>query len=122
MITLPASGASEAFVHPALFYRGQADYLAGVGGFVRTALTADEPVLVAVPGPRLDALREDLGGDTTGVTWTDMTDLGRNPGRILAALQDFADRHEGRPPGSWASRSGPGAHGPRCWRPPVTRR
>ncbi|MGW6573846.1 anti-sigma factor RsbA family regulatory protein [Streptomyces sp. NPDC054945] len=97
MINLSASGASEAFVHPALFYRGQADYLAGVGGFVRTALAADEPVLVAVPGPRLDALREDLGAGTTGVTWTDMTQLGRNPGRILAALQDFADRHAGRP-------------------------
>ncbi|MFF5486077.1 anti-sigma factor RsbA family regulatory protein [Streptomyces virginiae] len=97
MINLPASGGSEAFVHPALFYRGQADYLAGVGGFVRTALAADEPVLVAVPGPRLDALREDLGGDATGVTWTDMTHLGRNPGRILAALQNFADRGAGRP-------------------------
>ncbi|MET9692300.1 sensor histidine kinase [Streptomyces sp. NPDC006514] len=96
MIRFPASGASGAFVHPALFYRGQADYLAGVGGFVRAALAADEPVLVAVPGPRLDALRDDLG-TTTGVTWTDMTHLGRNPGRILAALQDFADRHAGRP-------------------------
>ncbi|MFF2789114.1 anti-sigma factor RsbA family regulatory protein [Streptomyces sp. NPDC058049] len=97
MINLPASGASGAFVHPALFYRGPADYVAAVGGFVRAALAADEPVLVAVPGPRLDALREDLGVTTTGVTWTDMTHLGRNPGRILAALQDFADRHAGRP-------------------------
>ncbi|MGW7329453.1 anti-sigma factor RsbA family regulatory protein [Streptomyces sp. NPDC054840] len=97
MINLPASGASEGFVHPALFYRGQAGYLAGVGGFVRAALAADEPVLVAVPGPRLEGLREDLGAGTTGVTWTDMTHLGRNPGRILAALQDFADRHAGRP-------------------------
>ncbi|MFB7266601.1 anti-sigma factor RsbA family regulatory protein [Streptomyces nojiriensis] len=97
MIRLPASGACGTFVHPALFYRGQADYLAGVGGFVRAALAADEPVLVAVPGPRLDALREDLGTAATGVTWTDMTHLGRNPGRILAALQEFADRHAGRP-------------------------
>ncbi|MGZ9928507.1 anti-sigma factor RsbA family regulatory protein [Streptomyces sp. NC-S4] len=97
MIHLPASGASGTFVHPALFYRGQADYLAGVGGFVRAALAADEPVLVAVPGPRLDSLREDLGTTATGVTWTDMTQLGRNPGRILAALQEFADRHPGRP-------------------------
>ncbi|WP_327733217.1 sensor histidine kinase [Streptomyces nojiriensis] len=97
MIRTPGSGASGAFVHPALFYRGQADYLAGVGRFVRAALAADEPVLVAVPGPLLDALREDLGSATTGVTWTDMTHLGRNPGRILAALQEFADRHAGRP-------------------------
>ncbi|MFF1340695.1 anti-sigma factor RsbA family regulatory protein [Streptomyces sp. NPDC058290] len=90
----PAAGD---FVHPALFYQGQADYLAGVGGFVRAALAADEPVLVAVPGPRLDALRDSLGADAAGVTWTDMAQLGRNPGRILAALQEFTDRQEGRP-------------------------
>ncbi|MEV0414310.1 sensor histidine kinase [Streptomyces sp. NPDC050448] len=97
MINLPASTEPGAFVHPALFYQGQAEYLAGVGGFVRTALAAGEPVLVAVPGPRLDALREGLGVGTAQVTWTDMTQLGRNPGRILAALQDFADRYAGRP-------------------------
>ncbi|MFD7260454.1 anti-sigma factor RsbA family regulatory protein [Streptomyces sp. NPDC059874] len=96
MINLPASTTSGAFVHPALFYEGQAEYLAGVGGFVRTALAADEPVLVAVPGARLDALRESLDVGAAEVTWTDMTRLGRNPGRILAALQDFADRHAGR--------------------------
>ncbi|MFE3556994.1 anti-sigma factor RsbA family regulatory protein [Streptomyces sp. NPDC059193] len=97
MIKLPAPAGPGAFVHPALFYRGQAEYLAGVGGFVRAALAADEPVLVAVPGPRLDVLRESLGADAAEVTWTDMTRLGRNPGRILAALQDFADRHPDRP-------------------------
>ncbi|QES46954.1 sensor histidine kinase [Streptomyces venezuelae] len=99
MINPPAPAGPGAFVHPALFYRGQEEYLAGVGGFVRTALAAGEPVLVAVPGPRLDALRESLGDLATaaGVSWTDMTRAGRNPGRILAALQDFADRHPDRP-------------------------
>ncbi|TDU74015.1 sensor histidine kinase [Streptomyces sp. KS 21] len=96
MTSVPAS-APGGFVHPALFYRGQAEYLAGVGGFVRAALAADEPVLVAVPAPRLESLRDSLGGDAAQVTWTDMTQLGRNPGRILAALQEFADRHAGRP-------------------------
>ncbi|MFD7835413.1 anti-sigma factor RsbA family regulatory protein [Streptomyces sp. NPDC059761] len=84
------------FVHPALFYQDRAEYLAGVGGFVRAALAADEPVLVAVPGPRLDPLRESLDVAAAEVTWADMTRLGRNPGRILAALQDFTDRHAGR--------------------------
>ncbi|MEU9146064.1 sensor histidine kinase [Streptomyces sp. NPDC048349] len=97
MINLPAPTAPGAFVHPALFYQGQGQYLAGVGGFVRAALEADEPVLVAVPGPRLDALRESVGAGAGEVAWTDMTQLGRNPGRILASLQDFADRHAGRP-------------------------
>ncbi|MDX3533469.1 sensor histidine kinase [Streptomyces sp. MB09-01] len=96
MITVPAPAGPGAFVHPALFYRDVGEYLTGVGGFVRAALSADEPVLVAVPGPHLDALRESLGPSGTEVAWTDMTEMGRNPGRILAALQDFADRHAGR--------------------------
>ncbi|MFJ7272387.1 anti-sigma factor RsbA family regulatory protein [Streptomyces sp. NPDC099050] len=97
MIPLPAPAAHGAFVHPALFYRDLPEYVAGVGGFVRDSLSAGAPVLVAVPGPHLDSLRESLGADAAGVTWTDMTELGRNPGRILAALQDFADLHVSRP-------------------------
>ncbi|WP_327418003.1 anti-sigma factor RsbA family regulatory protein [Streptomyces sp. NBC_01233] len=96
MITVPAPAGPGALVHPALFYRDLGEYLTGVGGFVRAALSADEPVLVAVPGPHLDALRESLGTSGSGIAWTDMTELGRNPGRILASLQDFADRHAGR--------------------------
>ncbi|MFG2985526.1 anti-sigma factor RsbA family regulatory protein [Streptomyces sp. NPDC048258] len=96
MNTVPAPAGPGAFVHPALLYRDLAEYLTGVGDFVRAALSADEPVLVAVPGPHLDALRESLGESAPEIAWTDMTELGRNPGRILAALQDFADRHAGR--------------------------
>ncbi|MFE6912037.1 anti-sigma factor RsbA family regulatory protein [Streptomyces erythrochromogenes] len=97
MITVPAPAGPGAFLHPALFYRGLTEYVAEVGGFVRRALAADEPVLVAVPGQRLHALRESFGADGgAGITWTDMTELGRNPGRILASLQEFADRHAGR--------------------------
>ncbi|MCX5409585.1 sensor histidine kinase [Streptomyces sp. NBC_00335] len=96
MITVPEPAGPGAFVHPALFYRDLDTYVSGVGAFVRTALSADEPVLVAVPGPHLDALRESLGASAAGVTWTDMTELGRNPGRILAGLQDFADLHASR--------------------------
>ncbi|MFE5804869.1 anti-sigma factor RsbA family regulatory protein [Streptomyces sp. NPDC056491] len=97
MINLPASTDPGAFVHPALLYRGHEEYLAGVGGFVRDALAADEPVMVAVPGGHLDALRESIGPTSADVTWVDMTQLGRNPGRILASLQDFADRRADRP-------------------------
>ncbi|MER5733241.1 sensor histidine kinase [Streptomyces sp. NPDC002138] len=99
--TPPVAGPG-AFVHPALFYRDLKEYVTGVGDFVRAALRADEPVLVAVPGPHLDALRRSLGagegGDPQGdgVEFVDMGGLGRNPGRILAALQEFADRHPGR--------------------------
>ncbi len=83
------------FTHPALFYRGAAAYAAGVGGFVRTALAASEPVLVSVPQPCLDILRDDLGPLFDEVQSADMGVVGRNPGRILARLRDFADQHAG---------------------------
>jgi anti-sigma regulatory factor (Ser/Thr protein kinase) len=87
---------ANAFVHPALFYRGLPEFLAGVGEFVRQAQIAGEPVFVAVPGERLEALRDTLGPAASDLACVDMTRLGRNPGRILAALQDFANSHPGR--------------------------
>lgn len=91
------TGEATSFAHPALFYRTLDAYVAGVGGFVRDALEAEEPVFVAVPGAHLDAVRDSLGDAGSGVDFTDMTQLGINPGRILSALQGFADQHEGRP-------------------------
>lgn len=70
--------------HLALFYRGDADYLAGVGGFITEGLAFGEPVAVAVPGPRLELLRSALPAETVRqVAWTNMAVAGRNPGRII---------------------------------------
>jgi anti-sigma regulatory factor (Ser/Thr protein kinase) len=91
-----AAPSGPALTHPALFYRGPTQFLAGVGGFVREAMAAGDPVFVAVPGERLEALRDALGPAAADVAWADMTRLGRNPGRILAAMRDFADSHPGR--------------------------
>lgn len=100
----------SAFVHPALFYSGIDDYLIGVGGFLRSGLAAGEPVFASVPPARLGPLREYLGADTGRVRLFDMSQVGRNPGRIMTALTDFADRRGsgrawlvGEP--IWASRS-----------------
>ncbi|MEU9556442.1 sensor histidine kinase [Streptomyces fumanus] len=80
------------FFHPALFYATEDEYLDGVGGFVRGALDEGQDVLVAVPGARLRLLKEFFDGEHERVMWVDMTDAGRNPGRILSMLQEFADR------------------------------
>ncbi|WP_405996982.1 anti-sigma factor RsbA family regulatory protein [Streptomyces sp. NBC_00829] len=89
---------AEPFVHPALFYRGSEEYLAGTVPFIREGLAADEPVAVAVPGGNLDLLRAELKGSAEAVTFIDMTEAGRNPGRIIPkVLRGFADTRSNRP-------------------------
>ena len=79
------------FAHPALFYRDEREYLAGVVPFVRKALVAGEPVAVAVPTENLRLLREEIGAED-GVRFLDMREAGRNPGRIIpGVLRAFAD-------------------------------
>ncbi|MFD3549898.1 anti-sigma factor RsbA family regulatory protein [Streptomyces sp. NPDC058655] len=90
--TSAGPGRQDAFYHPALFYGTQDEYLDGVGTFVQDALDREDPVLVAVPGPRLPLLQDRVQGDRERVTWVDMHEAGRNPGRILSMLQEFADR------------------------------
>lgn len=89
------TGLDTRFVHPALFYRGLDDYLAEVGAFLRAGLTAGEPVFASVPPQRLEPLREYLGPDAERVMLADMSEVGRNPGRIMTALTDFAGRRGG---------------------------
>ncbi|MFI6080344.1 anti-sigma factor RsbA family regulatory protein [Streptomyces sp. NPDC051217] len=85
------------FAHSALLYRGPEEYVSAVSGFVRAAVKEDEPVFVAVPGTRRGALRQSFGQDLAPERMVDMEDLGRNPGRILAALLSFAEERPGRP-------------------------
>ncbi|MEU3465794.1 sensor histidine kinase [Streptomyces sp. NPDC006733] len=94
--TSSTPSASGTFVHPALFYATQDEYVRQVGGFVRAAVEADEPAFVAVPGDKLAPLRDVLGDAAREVEFADMTVVGRNPGRILSALQAFADKNHGR--------------------------
>ena len=85
------------FVHPALFYRDEREYLAGVVPFVRKALAAGEPVAVAVPTENLRLLKAEIGAGEP-VRFLDMREAGRNPGRIIpGVLRAFADA---QPPGT----------------------
>jgi anti-sigma regulatory factor (Ser/Thr protein kinase) len=82
--------------HLAFFYRSDAEYVDVLARFVRGALARDDAVLVAVPGPGAGPLREALGPAAGSVTFADMAELGRNPGRIIPAVRAFAGRHPGR--------------------------
>jgi anti-sigma regulatory factor (Ser/Thr protein kinase) len=97
------------FSHEALFYGGADGFLEGTVPFVREGLAADEPVLVAVPTDKVELLHGALNGESAGVLFADMTELGRNPARIIPAWRDFVDERPGPVRGIgepiWAGRS-----------------
>ncbi|MFF7074885.1 anti-sigma factor RsbA family regulatory protein [Streptomyces pseudovenezuelae] len=87
----------QVFVHPALFYRTEREYTRQTVAFLREGLTHGEPLAVAVPGPNLELIKAGLGGDAEGILFLDMTESGRNPGRIIPkVLRGFADAHPRR--------------------------
>ncbi|MEV4800827.1 anti-sigma factor RsbA family regulatory protein [Nonomuraea sp. NPDC049421] len=88
---------ADPFHHPALLYRSDGEYVAATTAFVADGLAAGDPVAVAVPGARLALIEGSLGAAARDVLMLDMTEAGRNPGRIIpAVLRGFADRHPGR--------------------------
>lgn len=92
--TTPPAGP---FVHPALFYSSDEEYLAALVPFIVEGVTGGQPVAVAVPAARLQMLRSAAGDVAERVTWVDMTQAGRNPGRIIPlVLRQFADTHPDR--------------------------
>lgn len=85
---------SEPFVHPALFYRGEEQYTTGTVPFLVEGLAAGDAVAVAAPGPNLELIKAGMGARAAEVTFFDMTEAGRNPGRIIpGVLRAFADTH-----------------------------
>ena len=87
MITTDGLMQAGTFAHYAFFYRSQDEYAREVCSFVREGLAAAEPVLVAVPGRRLDLVRAALGPAAEAVSFADMVGLGRNPARIIPAIR-----------------------------------
>lgn len=107
--TVPAH-VERTVIHSALFYRGAQDYLDGALPFIEAGLAAGEPVMAAVPTANLLRLRSALGGAVEQVQTLDMTEAGRNPGRIIpAVLRDFATPTLISTSGSLGSPSGPAA-------------
>jgi anti-sigma regulatory factor (Ser/Thr protein kinase) len=109
---------ANAFHHEALLYRDRAECVAVSLPFIEHGLARDEPVLVAVPGAGLDLLRAQVGEAGGRVTYVDLAEAGRNPGRIIPyVLHAFLARHR---PGAarivaepvWPGRSG--AEYPAC--------
>ena len=88
--------AGRRFRHEALFYQGLEGFISGTAPFLRDAIAADEPCLVVVSAPKIDALRQELGPDADRVDFADMRTVGHNPARIIPAWYDFvAERTAG---------------------------
>lgn len=93
---IAASAADRRLRHLALFYRGLNDYLSAVQDFIRASRTRGDAVMVAVPARRARLLCRQLRDDAAYASFVDMTELGRNPARIIPEVRRFADRHRGR--------------------------
>jgi anti-sigma regulatory factor (Ser/Thr protein kinase) len=84
------------FQHEALIYEGDDNYLAGTIPFIKAALEAGEPMMVAV-GPAQTALLEgELGEDAEGVRFIEMQAVGRNPASIIPLWREFVEESGGR--------------------------
>ena len=82
--------------HAAFCYRGQPEYTAAIAAYIQAGLAAGEPALVAVPGVKARVIRDRLDDGPGEVVFTDMTELGRNPARIIPEVRGFADKHPGQ--------------------------
>jgi anti-sigma regulatory factor (Ser/Thr protein kinase) len=84
----------DAFEHEALLYDGPDDFLSRTVPFLTAGLEARDPMLVAVPAPRIRALQAELGDGADEITFVDMLELGVNPARILPAWTAFLSQAE----------------------------
>jgi anti-sigma regulatory factor (Ser/Thr protein kinase) len=92
-VTAPTGGRCH---HLALFYHGHGEYLATLGGLIRASRARGDAVFVAVPEHKAELVRRELGDDSAQVTLVDMTELGRNPARIIPAVLTYASQQRGR--------------------------
>jgi anti-sigma regulatory factor (Ser/Thr protein kinase) len=97
---LPRDGAAGAAVsgvrHWALLADDDSGCFASVLAFVEEGLDVGDAVSVGLPAPLGRRLSRAIGSHPD-VAYFDMTILGRNPGRIIPAMLDFAAAHDGRP-------------------------
>ncbi|HEX6933312.1 MAG TPA: sensor histidine kinase [Streptosporangiaceae bacterium] len=84
-------GPGVGFAHAVLFYGG-GDGLGEVAEILRAAAGKDDPVHMAVPAATMRILSEHWR-PAAGSRLIDMTELGRNPARIISAAQSFAEQH-----------------------------
>ena len=87
----PTGERPSAFRHELYPYEGGSAFLAGALSFIDDAVTGGETVLIAVGADKREMLRGELAGRGAEerVSFVDTDALGRNPGRLIPAWQDW---------------------------------
>lgn len=89
-------GARPGSLHAASMYRHSAESVASAAAFVQQGLAYGDAVSIGVSAPLARMLRQALTDRGRGAAFFDMLELGRNPGRIIPAMLDFAAAHADR--------------------------
>ncbi len=83
-------------VHEALIYHDEAEFDTAMHAFMQEAAAVGEPVLVALPGPHLDHVREMLDDAVAGTHCEDLERVARNPSCLLSMIEEWVASHDGR--------------------------
>ncbi len=78
-----------------MLYGDTSEFLDSVVPFISDGLKLTQPIMVAVIGSRIQAIRAALGDAADQVSFVDMSQLGHNPARIIPALRRYLDTHGG---------------------------
>jgi anti-sigma regulatory factor (Ser/Thr protein kinase) len=81
------------FRHEALLYAGEDEFVDRSLPFIHEGIAHGDGVLVVVNESKIELLRDALGHDAEAVQFANMTEVGRNPARIIPAWQRFIDEH-----------------------------
>jgi hypothetical protein len=89
VLTRGPARARQSYRHEAFLWDGRAEFLDGLLPFIEDGVDAGEAVLVAATPEHQKWLSDGLGSRTPDVHFVDITELGRNPARIIPACQRF---------------------------------
>ncbi len=88
--------AADGLVHAALLYRHPEQLRLALAEFVRDAVAAQEAILVVLPSSSLEALGDALDAARDHLTVQDMSDVGRNPARLIPMLLRWLGEQAGQ--------------------------
>ena len=88
---------STRYLHEAVVYRDARQYVDLNAPFLAAGVAAGEPVVAVVSPPNIALLTAALGAAAESVRFVDMTDVGRNPARLIPLWRQVVDDAGGRP-------------------------